>query len=203
MSRNNQPANRSVAEPLNQSVHMICDRLRTIPRHALPAGYHFRAYRAGDDQNWLAVQRAAEPFIAITDDFFEREYGQHRDVLADRMFFVETTEGLVMATISAWWERDRHSPAQGGRIHWVAVHPDFQGRGISKPMMTLAMQRLAQEYTYAVLGTSSGRPRAIKVYLDFGFLPLSQELNEPATRQAWESVQQLLHHPRLATALAR
>jgi GNAT superfamily N-acetyltransferase len=180
------------------SLHMVRAHMAHIPQHALPAGYHFRTYRPGDDQTWLQLQRAAEPFIPITDTYFDEQYGEHLDVLPDRMFFVESDAGEVAGTISAWWERDRTNPNERGRIHWVAVHPDHQRRGISKPMMTHAMQRLAQEYRAAVLGTSSGRPWAVKVYLDFGFRPEAAELSDPKIYAAWVALQSLLQHPALA-----
>jgi hypothetical protein len=46
-------------------------------------------------------------------------------------------------------------------------------------MMARAMTRLAQSHSGAVLGTSSGRLGAVKVYLDFGFRPEPAELNKP------------------------
>jgi GNAT superfamily N-acetyltransferase len=75
------------------------------------------------------------------------------------------------------------------------VHPDHQRRGISKAMMTSAMHRLAQSHAGAILGTSSGRPWAVKVYLDFGFHPLAAQLQEPEVLAGWRYVQSVLHHP--------
>jgi GNAT superfamily N-acetyltransferase len=193
----------SEAAVVNVPVHMARPDVRDYPACALPAGYHFRTYGAGDEAHWTALHRAAERFFPIDDAMFGREFGEHMDALADRMFFVETDDGLVVASITAWWERDRHNPQERGRIHWVVVHPDHQRRGLSKPMMTRAMQRLAQSHSAAMLGTSSGRPWALKVYLDFGFGPDMDELAaKPEVAAAWRSVQELLQHPRLAAALA-
>ncbi len=185
-------------QPIDVGVHMVREHMHDIPQYALPAGYHFRPYRPGDGETWLQLQRAAEPFIPMTDTYFDEQYGADLDVLPDRMYFVESDDGEVAGTISAWWERNRSNPNERGRIHWVAVHPNHQRRGISKPMMTHAMRRLAQEYSAAVLGTSSGRPWAVKVYLDFGFRPEAAELNDPKIYAAWVALQTLLQHPALA-----
>jgi GNAT superfamily N-acetyltransferase len=181
----------------NTSFNMVCDSLAHIPPFTLPPGYRFRPYHEGDDQTWLTLQRAAEPFIQMDDDYFAGQFGADLDALPDRLVFVETVTGEIAGTITAWWERERHDPQARGRIHWVAVHPAHQRRGLTKPMMTHAMQRLAQEYSAAVLGTSAGRPWAVKVYLDFGFRPEPSELADPAIYAAWTHLHRFLGHPAL------
>jgi ribosomal protein S18 acetylase RimI-like enzyme len=188
----------------NVNFNMVRADMADIPQYRLPPGYRFRTYRPGDDVTWLTVQRAAEPFIAMPDDYFTRQYGNYLVALPDRMFFVETEQGEPAGTISAWWEDDDTEPPSGrGRIHWVAVHPAHQRRGLAKPMMTRAMHRLAQDHSSAVLGTSSGRPWAVKVYLDFGFRPESDELADADIYAAWQRVQGVIQHPVLAQVLGR
>ncbi|GAB3422831.1 GNAT family N-acetyltransferase [Flindersiella endophytica] len=186
----------------NASVLMVRDDVAGFPLHELPAGYRFRLYREGDDVTWTELQLAAEPYVEVTPALFVREFGADRDALTDRMFFVETVDGEPAASITAWWERDRHSPTERGRIHWVVVHPDHQRRGLTKPMMTRAMQRLARSHSSAMLGTSAGRTWALKVYLDFGFYPDPAELEaKPEVAAAWRDVQERLDHPLLARSL--
>ncbi len=181
----------------DQFFHMARDGFDDIPTYALPAGYRFRAYELGDDTAWIAIQRATEPFLDIPADLFEQQYGMNRPALHDRLWFVEDTNGTPVASISAWWEKDHTDPNDRGRIHWVVVHPEHQRRGLTKPMMTRALLRLAESHPSAMLGTSSGRPWAVKVYLDFGFHPEPAELENPEIVQGWRDVQSLLHHPRL------
>jgi GNAT superfamily N-acetyltransferase len=174
-----------------------------IPQYALPSGYRFRTYRPGDEAAWMALHHAAEKFFPVRPDLFEREFGQHLDALADRMFFVESATGEVVGSITAWWEHDRANPQERGRIHWVVVDPAHQGRGLAKPMMTHAMQRLAASHPAAMLGTSTGRTWALKVYLDFGFVPDAEEMVvKPEVRAGWQDLYARLPHPQLARALA-
>ena len=90
-----------------------------------------------------------------------------------------------------------------GRIHWVCIVPQHQRKGLCRPMMTAAMNRLkALGHERAILGTQTPRLVAIKVYLDFGFVP---DLGDDApgaaggeSRRAWRLVKQELSHPGLA-----
>ena len=165
-------------EPVNVSCIMVRDDMDNIPQYELPAGYHFRTYRPGDEAAWMALHYSAERFFEVKPDLFAREFGAHVDALADRMFMVVTDAGSVVGSITAWWDRDPTNPDERGRIHWVVVHADHQGHGLSKPMMTQAMNRLAQSHKASVLGTSTGRTWALKVYLDFGFYPDPENLAE-------------------------
>lgn len=187
----------------NRSLQMVCDHCADYPRHELPAGYRWRPFHDGDDQTWTMLQRAAEPFIDITDELFEQQYGAHRDALPQRMWFIETADSpadtVPVASISAWWEHEPPTAQDRGRIHWVVVHPTHQGRGLSKAMMTRAMDFIALHHNGALLGTSSGRPWAVKVYLDFGFRPSPAQLGDIETQQGWRDVQKILAHPALKT----
>jgi GNAT superfamily N-acetyltransferase len=182
----------------NQSLNMVCDDCTDIPRHVLPAGYRFRPYRAGDDSVWTALHQAAEPFFDIATSLFDGQYGAQRAALPDRMWFVETEAAEPVASISAWWEHEPPTPDDRGRIHWVVVHPEHQRRGLSKAMMTVAMDRLALSHPAAMLGTSTGRPWAIKVYLDFGFHPDPAQVDAPDVQHGWRNVQSIIAHPALA-----
>jgi GNAT superfamily N-acetyltransferase len=168
----------------------------------LPPGYRFRSYQPGDDVAWTALHLAAEPYVQVTPELWIRQFSRDEDALADRMFFLETLDGQVVGSITAWWDKDRHNPAERGRIHWVVVHPAHQRRGLSKPMMTRAMQRLAESHPSAMLDTSTGRIWAIKVYLDFGFYPDPRQLAaKPEVLVAWQAVQAQLRHPLLTAKL--
>lgn len=183
------------------SFNMVRQNLEKIPYFDLPRGYRFRTYANGDEDRWTGLQKAAEPFLTVSDDLFVRQFPQNQAALTDRMFFVEDAAGDVVGSITAWWKSDWNDPANPGRIHWVVVHPTHQRQGLSKPMMTHAMQRLAQSHTSAMLGTSSARLWAVKVYLDFGFGPDKTELADPQILGAWRDIQGRLRHPGLTGTL--
>lgn len=177
--------------------HMVRATYTDASHVDLPPGYRFRTYQPGDEAHWTALHRAAEPYIEITDALFDEQFGDHVDQLADRMFYVVANDGAVVGSATAWWQDDPAGGAPAGMVHWVVVDPDHQGQGLSKAMLTRVMTRLAASHTRAMLGTSSGRPWAIKVYLDFGFRPDPTELDDLRVRQGWADVQGVLNHPAL------
>lgn len=195
--------NGTLEDTPNTELTMVRDDLASIPEYSLPAGYRFRTYRAGDDAVWVSLHRIGEPFIHVSHRLFEEQFGGAMDALDDRMFFVETLAGQPVGTITAWWEKDRHALDESGRIHWVIVHPEHRGLGIAKAMMTKAMRRLLRSHARAMLGTSARRLHALKLYLDFGFLPKNAEMQDLDVARAWWHVQSVLEHPRLQEFLSR
>ena len=173
----------------NYSVRMIREHMENIPQYPIPKGFGIRNYRPNEGYIWTRIQKAAEPYIKIDDGLFTREFKRDLPAMEDRSFFLTTDAGEEIGTITAWWQDEGW-----GQIHWVAVHPDYQGRGLSKPMMSVAMTRLKQSHERCFLGTSTGRIAAVKVYLDFGFTP---DLSLENSRNAWAEAASVLEHPLL------
>ena len=174
----------------NYSVRMIREHMENIPQFAIPKGFAIRNYRPNEGYIWTRIQKAAEPYIDIDDGLFEREFKRDFLAMEDRSFFLTTDAGEEIGTITAWWQDE-----EWGQIHWVAVHPDYQGQGLSKPMMSVAMARLKQSHKRCFLDTSTQRLAAVKVYLDFGFTP---DLSRENGQETWMEVASILEHPLLA-----
>jgi len=179
--------------PENLHVRMIRPHLRDIPQFAFPEGFGIRPMRPGEAGLWLDIHRDAEPFFAIPEDLFAQQFGSDPAAQAWRCFFIVTARDVAVGTLSAWFNRDFQG-ADAGRIHWVAIRPAYQGRGLAKPAMAHAMNVLAHWHDRAYLDTSTGRLPAIKIYLDFGFLP---DLSLPGAVAAWRRVAAVLPHPAL------
>jgi len=175
----------------NLGVTMIRKHMEEIPDIPFPKGFSVRNYRPGEGHIWTRIQRAAEPFFEIDDDLFDREFSNHLKEMEDRSFFVITDDDEEVGTITAWWNSDWNGK-EWGLIHWIAIHPDYQGRGLAKPAMTVAVKRLKQSHERCMLNTSTGRIVAIKVYLDFGFYPYLERDN---SQEAWAEVTSVLEHP--------
>ena len=177
----------------NIGVRMLREHMEDIPDIPFPEGFSVRNFRPGEGHIWTRIQRAAEPFFEIKDDLFQREFGKNLPDMEDRSFFVITGHGEEVGTITAWWNPDLRGK-EWGLIHWVAILPDYQGRGLAKPAMSVTMKRLKQSHDRALLGTSTGRIVAIKVYLDFGFCP---DVEAENSQEAWTEVASVLAHPTL------
>ena len=184
----------------NYGVTMIRENMDNIPQFPMPEGFAIRNYRRNEGHIWTRIQQATEPYLDITDSLFDSEFKSDFSAMEDRSFYLTTDAGEEIGTITAWWIPDMppwlpdvHGKVWG-RIHWVAIHPDYQGRGLSKPMMSVAMTRLKQSHECCFLTTGTRRIVAIKLYLDFGFIPY---LSAEDGREAWEEVASVLEHPTL------
>lgn len=199
----------------NVSVHMVHTRLdgweRPRRSQRLPSRYQIRTYVPGDEKIWTHIQRETEPFFAVGADLFEEQFGSQEQALFDRMFFLDHVDGsghaISVGTATAWWQDEwtldnQISRGEWAQVHWVAIRPQFQGKGLAKPLMDQVMQRMVRSHNRAMLGTSTGRIWAIKVYLDYGFVPDEDELSDPAVNKAWKQVHRILNHPNLAPLLA-
>ena len=90
---------------------------------------------------------------------------------AERQFYLCDGQRRTLGTATAWVNDD--FPAENwGRVHWVAILPAAQGRGLSKPLLSVCVQRLGElGCEGAYLTTSTVRLPALNLYLRFGFRP--------------------------------
>ncbi|HEY3343058.1 MAG TPA: GNAT family N-acetyltransferase, partial [Anaerolineae bacterium] len=179
--------------PDNMTVNMIRPHLRDIPDVPFPEGYSVRALRRNEGGLWEDIWRDAETFFKIENGLFEKEFGDDPAAIERRCFIIAAPDGVAAATISAWYSRDIDG-LDYGRIHWVATRKAYQGKGIMRAGLSYALRQMAQWHTRAVLGTSTGRVAAIKLYLDYGFVP---DMSAPHAREAWTAFRKKLNHPAL------
>jgi GNAT superfamily N-acetyltransferase len=164
---------------------MWCTDLAATPRADPPAGYSIRPYRRGDEDTWVDIHRLADCHNPASRELFERQFGDARGELPRRQFYLLSPEAEPVGTATAWFGQAGDGPPVG-RVHWVAIVPREQGRGLSKPLLAAVCQRLLDlGYGRAYLTTSTLRVRAINLYFGHGFLP---ELTTPAARQAWAAL---------------
>lgn len=148
---------------------MECQDLHCVPRHPLPAPFSLRRFRPGDRETWVRIETAAEQFRDITPDLFELQFGTDPVVLEQRQLFLCDGIGTAIGTATAWSD-GTDSRESWGRVHWVAIVPAWQGRGLAKPLLSAVCQRLLElEHQRAYLMTESVRTAAIALYQKFGF----------------------------------
>jgi GNAT superfamily N-acetyltransferase len=168
---------------------MIRETLANIPVYSLPPGYALHWYQPGDESCWAAIQAAADRYNEITPELFAQQFCAADARLEERQCYLLDPAGGAIGTATAWVDDLSGDPA-AGRIHWVAIVPAAQGRGLAKPLMTAVCQRLrALDHRTAYLTTSMARPVAIGLYLKFGFVPV---LNDDEDRAHWQRLQEYL-----------
>ncbi len=187
------PPARSAPSLDNAPVVMVRRDMNNIPEIPFPDGYGIRRMRSNEGGLWEDIQRDAEPFFTVEPGLFEREFGNDPGAISRRCYLIVGPDGCAVGTISAWYDRD-FKGQDWGRVHWVATRRAHQGKGLAKAGLSFTLRQLARWHDRAVLDTSTGRLGAIKLYLDFGFVP---DLDQPFAREAWAAFRQRLDHPAL------
>jgi ribosomal protein S18 acetylase RimI-like enzyme len=173
---------------IEQNTKVVMERasLADIPEYGLPQGFALRWYEAGDEAAWLQIQAAADHLNDITTDLFLKTFGTERTAHEQRICFLTTATGEPIGTAAAWWGAEG-AEGRRGRIHWVAILPAFQGRGLAKPLLTAVCLRLRElGHTSAYLTTSAARIPALNLYRQFGFAPLIRDEME---RAVWQEIE--------------
>lgn len=177
---------------------MVRDTLTDIPQYSLPDGYSIRKFRRGEGEQWAQISVAAGTIdsMEIAMDSFTKNFLDPVEDMEDRCFFVVHNEtGRAVGTAMAWFAPDFGEGENYGRVHWVSIVPEFQGRRLAKPMLCAVLDRLAQSHDKATLGTQTFRKAAVNLYLDLGFRPY---FSYPTCPQAWKDLAEELKHPALA-----
>ena len=153
-------------------VFMTRANLENIPEFPLPVGFSARWYQAGDEASWLRIQLAADRLNEITPELFLQQFGSDPALLCQRQCCLLDSRAEPIGTGTAWF-KERFEGAPFGRVHWLAVLPQYQRRGLGKALMTILCQRLRElGHNRAYLSTSTARIAAIRLYRLFGFVPL-------------------------------
>ncbi len=168
---------------------MVRHDLESLPEFPVPPGYAVRWFQAGDEQAWTDIQSRAEKFHPITPETFVRVFGRNATWLAQRVCFLLDPAGKPVATGAAWFD-DNFDGRKFGRVHWMAVLPEEQGRGLGKALMSIVCQRLRElKHTNAYLITSSARIPAIRLYSRFGFKPI---IRNAADEEIWRELSSVI-----------
>jgi ribosomal protein S18 acetylase RimI-like enzyme len=150
-----------------------------LPERSLPDGVSLRWYRDGDESTWLEVQRATGIYGSIGPTLFVREFGAAPEHLAERQAFAVDSDGRAVGTATAWF--DPGGDPGLGRLHWVAVVPAWQRRGLGAALTCLACRRmvdLGHRSVYLTTGSTNGP--AIRLYEGSGFAPWPRSEEEKA-----------------------
>src|SRR5438552_10214427 len=106
---------------------MLRENLDNLPQFPLPSGFSLRWYQAGDETNWFRIQALADHYNEITSRLFQDQFGTDQQILADRQCYLVEPHGTVIGTGTAWFNDD-FERARVGRVHWMAIVPEFQRR---------------------------------------------------------------------------
>jgi len=103
-----------------------------------------------------------------------------RDDDPDTWHLAALRDGQVVGAMTLFPDRtDRVSRQPAERFRWMAVHPDWQGRGVGRALLHEAARRL-DERGVAVMW-AHGRDSAQRFYERFGFSVTGDGFTDPET----------------------
>ena len=165
----------------------------------LPEGYSYAFYQEGDRDAWIAIERSARELVSYEQglEVWKKFYEAHTAELPARMVFVIAPNGEKVATATAYYDIRGIDQSGDGWLHWVAVGRQYQGKGLSKPLISHVIQVMKHlGYSHAKIPTQTTTWVACKVYLDLGFRPIPKNLIH--SRDGWRIIKRLTGHPALA-----
>ena len=166
-----------------------------LPEYDLPAGYRFAPYCDGDRDRWIDIEMSAREFTTHAQglEAWNRYFANSLDLLPDRMFFIENEAGEKIATATAFYDIHGRDRSGAGWLHWVAIKREYQGKGLSKPLIVHVLNVMKKlGYSHAKIPTQTTTWLACKVYLDLGFLPIKENLEH--SNEGWKIVKELTSH---------
>ncbi len=177
--------------PAGDSLYMIRPTLDDLPVAPFPEGYGIRAMRLDEAGLWTDIQRDAEPFFEVQSEWFGQAFGGDPDAVPQRCYLIVNARGVAVGTVSAWYNNNYHGETWG-QVHWLAVRPAYQRRGLARAALAYCLAQLARWHDRAYLGTHSERIGAIRLYLEMGFRP---DLDHPGARAAWLALRDKVGYP--------
>lgn len=170
------------------AVVMTRENAENFPAYSLPEGYHFATFTPEDEEKWVQLQTVVTHVDRASQGrrIFRKEFLQTGEGIpceecpgyaetVRRTVLVKDTAGTLVGVATLWTGDIFGETWQ--RVHWVAVHPDHQGKGIAKCMI-VRMLELYKELgcnTPIYLTTQTKTYRAIRIYAQMGFVPYLDE----------------------------
>ena len=175
---------------------MKYDDTSNYKKYKLPDGFHYEFYKPGDELEWVNIHIQSGEFTSFEQglEWFHTFYDSFIDELNKRCVFIidnDTNEKVGTVTVSLLKEKEYGYDAA---IDWFAIKKKYQGRGLSKPLMTKFM-KIANELGHkkVILHTQTTSWLAAKLYLDFGFEILNKE-----EVNGWRILKTITNHEKLS-----
>ena len=176
-------------------LYLVYNDLNNIPDYKLPDGYRFVLFNDGDEKDWVNIEMSSGEFLSYEEgiDAFNHYYGEHYDELKKLCLFIENDKGEKVATSTAFYLEDQIDDITGN-VHWVSVKKEYQGKHLSKPLLSETLKLMANlGHKKTLLHTQTHTWLAAKVYLDMGFEPYKMEQNY----LGWQIIKKITNHPKL------
>src|SRR5699024_5066312 len=135
------------------SLKMVRKDLLNITQYSLPAEFSIRMFEKDDESNWARIETSVGEFknYKAPLERFIKEFEPYIDEMDRCCIFIENKHGDVIGTTTAWYRDLSGNGEISGRIYWVGIIPEYQGKKLSKPLLSAAMHILADHHSKAYL----------------------------------------------------
>ena len=134
-------------------------------------------YQPGDEAHWARIETSVLEFASEerAAAYYAERFLPYPDELARRCVFAVDECGVPVATATAWWSGE--DAERRACLHWVAVFPAHQGRGLGKATVSKALSRFPDcgEAGPVYLHTQTWSHAAVRMYAGLGFRMLRTE----------------------------
>jgi GNAT superfamily N-acetyltransferase len=143
----------------------------SLPVHPLPEGYSFKLYEPGNEKDWAQIENSVNEFGSYEEalEYFTEEFIPYKAELMRRCIFVKSPDGELVGNAMAWWDYagQRRHPL----VHWVAVKPNQQGKGLGKALTAevLRLMTVTDGDGIFYLKTQTSSHKAVGIYEWAGF----------------------------------
>ena len=169
-------------------IRMKRETLENVPQIELLDDYSLRFYSPGMQNVWEDIHRDGDRFTNVTSELFRGQFGEDDILISKRQLYLYCGRSAA-GTATAWFDSD-YKGEEWGRVHWVCLKKGFQGKGLSRILLSAVLLRLRDlGHERAYLVTSSRRRAAVRVYAKFGFCP---DIGSPEERKLWQEMSSLL-----------
>jgi ribosomal protein S18 acetylase RimI-like enzyme len=152
----------------------------------LPNGFSLR-WKADVDA-WLSIHAKAEADVPTSFTIYNKQFcscptdSTDGVLLQERQCFVVHAmcgEEKEVGTCTGWKPKLEDCMGKSGRLHWLAVDPDYQRQGLGTILVEATLTRLKKlGHTSAYLSTWSDKLAAICLYRKAGFEALIRSEEE-------------------------
>jgi len=162
-----------------------------VKKYEVPEGYRIRNFKEGEGPVWAQTETGAGEFKTEEDalDHFYKEFGKYLDKMEELCFFIEDMHHLRPVGTAMAWFMAEEGKTDTGRLHWVGIHRDHQGRKLAKPLLARVGRALFENYESAYLTTQTTSYKAINIYLEMGFSPV---VEGSRSEKAWTVIEDIL-----------
>lgn len=145
------------------------DDLDNVTEYQIKPPFILEYFKEGYGKYWKNIHLLSDKYNRISDETFETQFELFHEELHQRQLYIRAGNEIV-GTCTAW--NDLNGKYKDyGKIHWLAVIPDFQGQGLGKVLLSQTIRILKTlGYNKAYLETDSRRKNALFLYEKMGFI---------------------------------